>query len=330
MPTIDWGPSFNLCVRAVEAALGTADELLVVFDGPLPHPLAWLISVATAILHTGSRGGPAAARNCAAREARNELLMFVDADVELHSDAIQRVRSHFAMDPRLDAVFGSYDDRPAAEGLVSQFRNLLHHYTHTSQAGRACTFWAGCGAVRRKRFLSLGGFDANAYRLPCIEDVEFGVRLFGAEGVILLDPSIQGTHHKCWTLASMLRTDILQRAIPWSQLIVSRREFPATLNLSVSSRISGGLSLVMAFSTLLALSGLLHPWSWVAAISAWCLFLILNRRFLALLWKQGGPHLVGMGGGLLWLYYFYSTTVFALVSLLSFPKRFRLNRNDVA
>jgi transposase len=33
---------------------------------------------------------------------------------------------------------------------VSRFRNLLHHHTHTTHPGPACTFWAGCGAVRRE------------------------------------------------------------------------------------------------------------------------------------------------------------------------------------
>ena len=32
--------------------------------------------------------------------------------------------------PASTALFGSYDDAPAAPGLVSQFRNLLHHYVH--------------------------------------------------------------------------------------------------------------------------------------------------------------------------------------------------------
>jgi hypothetical protein len=73
--------------------------------------------------------------------------------VELHPDAVERVRRHFGVDQSLQALFGSYDDRPAAAGVVSRFRNLLHHHTHTSQPGPACTFWAGCGAVRRERFL---------------------------------------------------------------------------------------------------------------------------------------------------------------------------------
>ena len=37
--------------------------------------------------------------------------------------------------PRPAALFGSYDDMPAAPGAVSQFRNLLHHHVHSPIAG---------------------------------------------------------------------------------------------------------------------------------------------------------------------------------------------------
>ena len=33
-------------------------------------------------------------------------------------------------DPGLTALFGSYDDHPPARDVVSQFRNLLHHFVH--------------------------------------------------------------------------------------------------------------------------------------------------------------------------------------------------------
>jgi glycosyltransferase involved in cell wall biosynthesis len=166
MPTITWDQPFACCLQAALASLAPSDELLVVFDGPTSELPTWLEASAATVLHTGQRSGPAAARNLAAKEARGEILLFVDADVELHPDAVERVRRHFGADQSLQALFGSYDDRPAAAGVVSRFRNLLHHHTHTSQPGPACTFWAGCGAVRRERFLALGGFDAEAYRQP--------------------------------------------------------------------------------------------------------------------------------------------------------------------
>jgi len=44
--------------------------------------------------------------------------VFVDADLEIHRDAFQRIRSRFTEDAGLMALFGSYDDSPAAPGVV--------------------------------------------------------------------------------------------------------------------------------------------------------------------------------------------------------------------
>ena len=140
---------------------------MVVFDGEPPPLPDELHASGALLLKTGVHSGPAADRNLGDGQALHPILLFVDADVELHPDAIERIKAHFSADPLLEALFGSYDDCPAAPGLVSRFHNLLRHHTHSSHPGPACTFWAGYGAVRRDSFLALGGFDAKAYRQPC-------------------------------------------------------------------------------------------------------------------------------------------------------------------
>ena len=47
-----------------------------------------------------------------------------------------------------------------------------------------------------------------------MHDVELGVRIRRGGFRIELDPSIRGTHLKRWTFASLLRSDILCRAVP--------------------------------------------------------------------------------------------------------------------
>ena len=317
MPTIDYGDTFRCCVEAAHRALRPGDQLLIVLDGTVIETPDWLSALHPMLLCTHQRLGPAAARNFGAQQASHPILLFVDADVEVHPDAVDRIRAHFEADPELTALFGSYDVRPAAPGLVSRFRNLLHHYTHTGQPGPACTFWAGCGAVRRNRFLALGGFDADAYRQPCIEDVEFGLRLHDAGGRILLDPAIQGTHWKRWTLGLMVRTDIQQRAIPWSRLLLSRRHLPATLNFSQAARLSSVLSLLVLVAVLALAIPTIWPWPLLMGGGALAALLLLNRSFFALLLKCGGISLTAAGIPLLILYYVYSSFTFAGVTIVT-------------
>lgn len=180
----------------------------------------------------GAPLGPGGARNEGARAARGAWLVFLDADVRVHADTLARFAEHArGDDPTLVACFGCYDAHPAAPGLVSVYRNLLHRYVHLRGAGDAETFWAGCGAVRRDAFEAVGGFDTARFPRPQIEDIELGYRLRDRGGRILLDPAIAVTHLKRWRLGAMLRTDIRDRGIPWMRLLLERRgRTRATLN----------------------------------------------------------------------------------------------------
>lgn len=200
VPATDAPPTLESCRSAIEEQLAPDDELIVVSDG---DPV-----------------GPAAARNAGTRDATGDVLLFVDADVVLCEGALERVRAAFGENRSLGALFGSYDDSPADEGTVSNFRNLLHHHVHQSSPGLAATFWAGIGAVRRELFESVGGFNERTYRHPSIEDIELGMRMSAAGVQIVLDPDVQGTHLKGWTLREMVRTDFLRRGAPWVALLL--------------------------------------------------------------------------------------------------------------
>ena len=324
MPTVDWGPTFALCLQAAWSGLGADDEMLVVFDGFPADPPGWLVNSGASLLSTGRRQGPAAARNLAAAQAKGELLVCVDADVQIHSDALRLIRRHFDADPGLTAVFGSYDDHPAAAGLVSRFRNLLHHHTHRSNPGPATTFWAGLGAVRREAFQAAGGFNASAYGCPSIEDIELGLRLSDRGCRILLDPSIQGTHRKRWTLQSMLITDIRPRAIPWSRLLVERRELPATLNLTLSARLSAAASLiVLASAPVSLLCPGLRLWAVAVFSGGLALLLALNYSFYRLLLRRTGWLAASIGVLLHMLYLTSASITFILVQVIDLFVRCR-------
>jgi GT2 family glycosyltransferase len=225
--------------------------------------------------------GPAHARNAGARQAAGELLVFIDADVVVRGDAFARIRDAFDADPGLSALFGSYDDAPEAPGIVSMFRNLLHHHVHQSSAGPASTFWAGLGAVRRDVFLAAGGFDQARFRVPSVEDIDLGMRLARAGGKILLDPHLQGTHLKAWSFGQMIRTDFARRGVPWIELLLRDRDRASrsALNLDWHHRLSA-LACLVGFGAAITRRPRLS-----AAMAI--LLVALNRPFYLLLGRRG-------------------------------------------
>ncbi len=181
--------------------------------------------------------GPAFARNRGVEAAGGDVVVFVDADVCVHPDALTRFAAHFEPPGDLVAVFGAYDDQPGASGFLSVYRNLLHRYVHERDAGEAETFWAGCGAVHAGAFREVGGFDEARFPRPQIEDIELGYRLRDRGGRILIDPEIQAKHLKRWTFRGMVKTDLLDRGIPWMRLLLERGpKAKASLNVGAAEK----------------------------------------------------------------------------------------------
>ena len=252
-------------------------------------------------------GGPARARNRGVQAARGDLLFFVDADVTIPSDAISRIHDQFENMPELAALIGSYDDAPAAPNFLSQYRNLLHHYVHQQANEDAFTFWGACGAIRREVFLAVGGFD-EAYRQPSIEDIELGYRLKQCGYHIRLCKTLQVKHWKRWSVLSVLRTDILCRAIPWTQLLLQGRQLPNDLNIRIADRVSTGL-------VFLFLSFGLGSWWWsgfgVLAGGCGVVLLLLNAPLYRFFWCKRGLLFAARVLPWHWLYYGYSGLAFA-------------------
>lgn len=182
---------------------------------------------------SGRPHGPGYARNRGAETAAGEWLVFIDADVVVHRDTLRCFVAAIEADPSMDAVFGAYDEAPPAQGFLTQYRNLLHRYVHLMSAGPTETFWAGCGAIRRSAFVEVGGFDERRYTRPQIEDIELGYRLGDRGHRIVICPEIQGAHLKHWRFLGSLRTDLLDRGIPWVLLLLERRRLARTANLNL-------------------------------------------------------------------------------------------------
>jgi glycosyltransferase involved in cell wall biosynthesis len=210
-------------------------ELLIAGDAPVDDCRLLAERAGARLLELAGPKGPAIARNRAAELARGDILVFIDADVVASKSDLGRVVEILDGNPAVAAVFGAYDDAPGDPGFVSQYKNLAHSFIHRSSSTVAQTFWAGFGAVRRDVFLSLGGFDERFPR-PSVEDIDLGYRLTAAGYRVMLDSTLRACHLKRWTLLGMIASDIRDRGIPWTQLILRSERFSNDLNLKSTYR----------------------------------------------------------------------------------------------
>jgi glycosyltransferase involved in cell wall biosynthesis len=303
VPVYNNSQDLSECIAAIKASAPHDSEIIVVDDASTDDTAFTAMTMGVRVLKLATNSGPAAARNYGARNAQGDILFFVDSDVALAAQAFSRVEKVFQHEPDLAAVFGSYDARPKATGVISQYRNLLHHFTHQNGNPRASTFWAGCGAIRRSVFEAIGGFDEKRFPRPSIEDIELGYRLRSAGYCILLDKSIQGKHLKRWSLFSLIRTDILCRAVPWARLILEIGRVPADLNLKWEQKASAALMGLVGASLSLSL---FWPAFVALAAAAVLAILFLNFRLYAFFFRRKGLPFVFACISLHLLYFLYN------------------------
>lgn len=297
------------CLDALLASTFESFEVIVVDDCSTDDSAEIARKKGARVMSTARNSGPAAARNLASESAAGEILVFVDADVIVKSDTLQRMASRFEKQPELSALFGSYDDEPAEKNFLSQYKNLQHHFVHHNSNSEASTFWSGLGAIRRDVFLRLGGFDCKLFEVPSIEDIELGVRVRSSGGRILLDKDIQGKHLKKWGVVSHLRTEIFCRALPWSKLIFERQGMINDMNLKTSDRLSAGL---LALSLITLPLAFWQPYLLLLVASFLLVIAFLNLKILRFFAKKKGVLFAALTFPWQLLYFFYSGVTFAL------------------
>jgi GT2 family glycosyltransferase len=291
IPVRNGARELRLCLEGLFRAGAVPDAIVVVDDASTDDTAAVAASLGVHVVRRMRCGGPAAARNAGVRHANADLILFVDADVIVASDTLARVRQAFRREPDIAAVFGSYDHSPAAPGIVSRYRNLLHHFVHQAANPEASTFWAGCGAIRRTALVQAGGFD-EAERWNFIEDIELGHRLRRAGWRIHVDKGLQAKHLKRWTLASMVRTDLFYRARPWSHLLLQEPTLLDDLNVTKRQRVAVALSGFGCAALILA--PLAPVPAFPAAVAALATVVPLNAGLFRFLRRRGGARFAAL------------------------------------
>ena len=300
IPVLDGAATLGDCLERVLGSTYTSHEVIVVDDGSTDRSVAVAGRYRVRCHSLGATYGPAEARNRGAALAGGEILFFLDADVLVEPDTVARMVQALDGDPSACAVFCSYRATTLPSNFVSVYKNLLHHYTHRVSRADAATFCAGFGAIRRSEFAAIGGFDPG---LRFLEDVDLGYRLHGSGRRIVLDAGIQVVHAKRYSLRSLVHSDVVGRAIPWTRLMLRHRIFRRDLNVRGSNVLSVAVTWLSLCTVALAL---LAPQLGAAALALLAALVALNLRFLTFLYHERGARFALRAVPMLWLGYLYS------------------------
>lgn len=182
------------CLNSLLSSKGEKDEVIVV-DNNSCDKTKEVVKEYPVKLFTCEKQGAAAARNYGAKLAKNEILVFLDSDTIVQQDSIEKMRSLMSQN-NVPAANGIYTPTTPYKNSLTRFQNLYTFNNYAQIGGNKEkvtyeSFWSAFGAVKKKYYSEIGGFDESFYAL---EDIEFGVRLANKGYKPLLDKTIQNTH----------------------------------------------------------------------------------------------------------------------------------------
>jgi GT2 family glycosyltransferase len=297
------------CLDALRNMSVEPAEVIVYVDGATDRTEQIAREAGARVLkNSGKPMGPAMGRNAAAEAASSDLLWFVDADVVVAPDCLRRLiddmQAHAAA-----AAIGSYDDEPRSLRATSLYANLRHHFVHQHGNPDATAFWSGIGLMRRDIFLQFGGFDAERFPYPSVEDVDLGMRIIAAGHRIRLVHSALGKHCKDWSLWRVWHTDVMRRARPWSIMLSERPGAAKDLNLTRHEQVKAVLALAIP---VLLIAGLLSSIFALLAAVAVAMYLFANREFFVFLFRRLPLGAFVVAVAMHWCYHCYSPLTYAV------------------
>ncbi len=205
IPAYNAEATLDSCLDSLRKQTVKPFQIILVDDCSTDRTVSIASKAGVEILPFSIRGGPAIARNAGADRAEGDIILFLDADVTIPADLIERVSDCFDTDSSTVAVQTVYSPFCPAEDLVSRYQNFYYfHALSRIKEKYTATFATWCAAVKRDTFIEIGGFNTSIPE-PTVEDEELGYEIADRGQKIALAKDIQVTHLASYTISQFTR-----------------------------------------------------------------------------------------------------------------------------
>ncbi|QRZ61195.1 glycosyltransferase family 2 protein [Rothia sp. ZJ932] len=179
-------------------------QVIVVVDGDIDYSKAVIQeyidegSLNLSMIVFPENKGRVAALNAGHNSADAEILIRCDDDLQPSPEYVARHISHHKDNDGRVGVIGIYDNKfpeTAYSRVYGNARNKkFKEAAYRTLSDEGWRYWAGNVSMTKELFEKVGGYDED-YRLYGWEDVDMGYKVYLETKRIIIDPSLETTHH---------------------------------------------------------------------------------------------------------------------------------------
>lgn len=257
-------------------------EVIIVDDCSTDNTVELTLKHPVRVIKMDKNGGPARARNRGVREAKGDIIFFLDSDVVVLDGTVQAVKDHFEKDPSAKCVIGICTTESLNKGFVPHYMAMFE-YIHLigTPGNKVSVFAPRCGAMKRDFFLEIGGYN-ESYKGADVEDFELARRVNRTDPIILNEKML--VRHQFAGFKQAMR-NYFKRTVMWVHLFFKEKK----LDNAGPTAPSNGIAALCAFTSFALL--LLLPAVPVlknAVTILLMIFLIANLKWWNFMRKEAG------------------------------------------
>src|SRR3990172_5982803 len=267
------------CLESVYASIYRDYDVIVVDDCSTDNSYEIVKGFPCNCVRLERNSGPAHARNVGVEHSKGDILFFIDSDTELDNKALGLIHETFENEKGIVAIVGLPRKKSLSKGLAPEYNALKNHYTLAVADKYSDYFSSQVGAVRRKTFLAVGGFNTR-FKGADVEDIEFGMRL--PKGKTLVHKDVLVGHHFPGFFS--IARKYFRRSIMLSRVVRGNKKVCG----AHASLMRTFLTLIALISFVSTFTLLFSPKFIIAPFSLFFVFLIGNSGLFSFISREKG------------------------------------------
>ncbi len=279
VPVKNSSSTLGTCLQSIKKSDYKDYEIIVVDDHSTDQSCDIAREFGCNLIHLIDGHGANHARNLGAKNAKGEVLVFIDSDIVVNRNSIRIIVD--ALRDDLDAVVGVYTAKHRNENLLSQYKNLWIRFSYLKSSPAIDWLFGAVSGIKKNIFLEIGGFNVNLLAKHGNDDIELGKRFSRAKANIALNVDLEVEHLKHYSLRTFIKNEF-NRSMGFAKLSMDLGETASSLkkgfvNVYPVFVISTIVVIILALLVILSLSGLISHW---IALGCFIFYLLINIRFL--------------------------------------------------
>jgi len=213
VPAYNAQKTLDLCLKAILQSRFRDYELLVVDDGSTDKTQDIAKRYADHILTHPQNLGRSYARATGMEHARGEILVFIDSDVMMSQDTLDKIANLFSGHNEVDAVTGLLSKDHPHKDFFSQYKNLYMNFVFSRLPERVSFLYGSIFALRRSAVIKMN------HDIALADDTVLGQKLSqnGKRIAFLMD--LEVIHLKKYDFWSWVKNDF-QIPFDWAKILI--------------------------------------------------------------------------------------------------------------